>query len=504
MKVDANDLARMLLRSGPRTGPLHHRLSEGLKELIDLGELPPETVLPAERRLARALTLSRTTVVTAYQTLCRQGLVERRQGSGTSVSRGAGGRETVSARILAGDRVGTSYLHGALATIDFSTATLPCLGLVPEIAGAINKEEYAALGVEHHGYHPRGLPMLRERIARAYTEAGVPTTPDQILITSGAQQALELITLGCLQPGDDVLVENPTYRGALEAFSLANCRIRSVPCDDNGLQAETAERFVAHQTPRLIYVQSAVHNPTGAVLTDARRSRLARLAERHHVIVVDDTALAGTAIDGPIPTPIAGLTTNERVLTIGSMSKLFWSGLRLGWIRASVRVVSRLSRMKGVTDLGTSLVSQQIAVRLLDRLEEAQAARRRELSVGLRDLAGLLHEHLPTWRYQLPRGGASLWVLIPVDSVTNFAHVALRHGVEILPGRAFCPEDATDDHTRLSYALPRTALVTGVQRLARAYAAYHGDHSVPLHQRATSTLGAAMWPRPALAQPQHD
>ena len=380
-----------------------------------------------------------------------------------------------------GGNGGEAAMAGLHPTIDFSTAALPCLPLVPEVAATLTRADYAALTTGLLGYQPCGLYALRERIARMYADAGVPTSYDQILITSGAQQALELITHGCLEAGDSVLTEAPTYRGALEAFRLANCRIRSVPCDDNGMDVEQAEQLVGEGRLRLIYVQSCVHNPTGSVLASGRRRRLARLAEQHQVVVVDDTALAGTLLEGSQPASLAALSRTDRILTVGSMSKLFWCGLRLGWIRGSAQVVARLAQMKGVTDLGTSLVSQQIAVPLLERLDEAQAIRRRELAAGLESLTGLLREHVPDWTWRPPRGGASLWVRIPTGSVTNFAHVAARHGVAILPGTAFSPGCLTDDHTRLPYALPRPTMAAGVQRLARAWEAYVGGHSgVPL------------------------
>lgn len=493
MRFGADQLATMLLESNGTNGPLHHRLSAGLRELIELGELPPDALLPSERGLASALAVSRTTVVAAYQTLREDGLLVRRQGSGTRVSVPSTRyqRETVSARALTDDDPnsqlhGGQFLHEPLATVDFSAAALPCLPLVPEVAAGLTEADYTALGADHHGYHPRGLPALRERLARAYTESGVPTTAEEILITSGAQQALELITHGCLQPGDSVITEAPTYRGALQALSLANCRIRSVPCDEHGLDVSQVERLVTDRPARLIYAQSTVHNPTGAVLAETRRHQLARLAEQRRVIVVDDTALADTVFDPLAAQALAAFTTSDRVLTIGSMSKLFWGGLRIGWIRGRAHVISRLAQMKGITDLGTSLVSQQIAVHLLDRVGEATRVRQDQLSAGLATLTGLLEQHLPDWTWQQPRGGASLWVHVPADSVTSFAHVASRFGVAILPGTVFMPDGGGDDHTRLPYALPRPVLSAGVARLARAWDAYTSGHR-PLPVAAATT-----------------
>lgn len=488
MRFTAEHLALMLLESGARSGPLHRRLSDGLQQLIHLGELPADALLPSERALAEALHVSRTTVVSAYQALRQAGLIERRQGSGTRVGLPGrrGERETVSAFALTGEHSADHFLDRPLATVDFSTAAMPCLPVVPKIAATLTESEYAKLGAEHPGYHPRGLSVLREQIASTYTAAGLPTTADQILVTNGAQQALELIAHGCLQPGDDVVTETPTYRGAVEAFRLVNCRLRSVACDENGLDVEGLERLVADRPPRLIYLQSAVHNPTGSVLTTGRRHRLARLAEGHQTIVVDDTALEGTLFDGTAPPPLAALTRSERLLTIGSMSKLFWAGLRLGWIRGDAQVVSRLAQMKGITDLGTSLVSQMITVHLLGHVDEARAARREQLADGLRELVGLLATHLPSWNWRPPRGGASLWVQIPTGSVTNFAHIAMRSGVAILPGTVFSPDGLNDDHTRLPYALPPSTLRAGVQRLAQAWDAYaSGRDVVPVHSATT-------------------
>lgn len=464
----------MLLESTGRSGPLHRQLSDGLRELIELGELPTGAMLPSERAMAAAVHISRTTVVAAYQTLRHEGLVERRQGSGTMVSGAgsAGSRETVSSRALTGHHAGDQFLRGPVASVDFTMAALPCLPTVPKVAASLTEDEYAMVALEKPGYHPGGLPMLRGQIADTYTRSGLRTSPDQILVTSGAQQALELIAHGCLQPGDEVVTETPTYRGAVEALTLASSRLRSVPCDGHGLDVDRLEHDLASRRPRLIYVQSTVHNPTGSVLADGRRQKLAHIAEGDHIVVVDDTSLEGTRFDGQRPPLLAELTATDRVLTIGSMSKLFWGGLRLGWIRGGVQVVSRLAQMKGITDLGTSLVSQLIAVHLLDELDAARAARREQLTAGLNALTSLLAAHLPDWSWSRPRGGACLWVHVPGDSVTNFAHVARQFGVAILPGTVFSPDGMNDDRTRLPYALPGSTLSAGVQRLAHAWSAY--------------------------------
>lgn len=467
LRFSADELARMLVGTGARSGPLYRQLSDSLAELIERGELPPGATLPPERALATALTVSRTTIVAAYQALRESKRLERRQGSGTRVSPDRN-RETVSG--LAGDHAASQFLNGPLATIDFATAALPSLDLVADVAAGLTRDDYLRLTSTYHGYHLRGLPALRERIARWYSDAGLPTAPEDILITSGAQQALELVARGCLQAGDGVVVEQPTYRGALEAFARTGSRLRTVRIDEQGLDVAALERLLTNESPRLVYVQTAAHNPTGAVLSDERRQRLAKLLDQHEVVLVDDTSLAGTAFDGR-STPGA-LATHERLVTIGSMSKLFWGGLRLGWIRAVPQVVSRFAQVRGITDLGSSLVAQEVALRLIDHREQAAAERRTTLPVGLQTLTKLLAEYLPDWSWREPEAGASLWVRLPHGDATHFAQIALRYGVALLPGAVFSADGSTDHHTRLPYALPTATLTQGVTRLTQAWTDY--------------------------------
>lgn len=473
-------MAQMLLQWSAGTGPLHVQLSDALGRLIELGELPPGVILPSERGFAAALAVSRTTVVAAYRTLVETGRLERHQGSGTRVKpdlAAGSSREIVSARLLAGDHAADIFLANQSATIDFSAAILPQLPLVAEIASSLTRDDYVRLGQQQHGYHPRGLPTLRERLAQVYTERGVPTSPEEILVTSGAQQALELIVAGCAKAGDEVAIEDPTYRGATETLTQANCIVHRVPSDENGIDTAAFSHLLDSSLIRLAYVQTGIHNPTGAALPEERGQHLARLADRHDTILVEDTSLEGTQLDGSIGTRLAQFG-GERVLTVGSMSKLFWSGLRLGWIRASSRTIARLAQLKGFADLGTSLVSQQIGLLLLDHLDEARKARQEQLLAGAQTLKQLLTEHLPTWRWQEPRGGASLWITIPGADTGYFSQITLRYGVAILPGSVFSADGA--EHTRLPYSLDPTVLRAGVQRLARAWDAYQGLMSVDL------------------------
>ncbi len=501
-KYLAQQLSQMLFQWSAGPGPLHRRLSEGIGQLIELGELAAGSSLPPERELAVALAVSRATVVAAYENLRLDGRVERRQGSGTRVRHryptAGAEREIVSSGLLAGGHTAGPYLSESVELIDFSTAAQPCLPLVADVAAAISRQEYLELGSRDHGYHPRGLPALRERLARMYTAQDLPTTPDQILITSGAQQAIRLITAGCLQYGDVVAVEEPTYRGALEAFTQAGCRMRSIPCDVDGMDISALGYVTRSSSVQMAYVQS-VHNPTGAVLSAIRRQRLAQIAEERQLLVLDDTSLSGTQHEGPYPALVAAYNDSEWILTVGSMSKLFWGGLRLGWIRGSARTISRLAQVKGFTDLGTSLISQRIGLHLLDHLDDARLARRIELAEGARDLCCLLGELLPQWTWQAPRGGSSLWVCMPGAHSAQFSQVALRFGVLLSPGTVFSGNTAGIEHARLPFALDQEVLRTGVRRLARAWDAYSDrapGYPLVLGGRGSSARGRGSAPAP--------
>lgn len=480
-RINGSGLARLLGSWTSGSGPLHRQLSSALRELIALGELPPSTRLPSERSLADTLAISRTTVVAAYQALRHAGLIASRQGSGTFVRPPDAGALPVhgpaGVGVLAGETRMSAFLPGSTSRIvDLTSAAVPGIPLVAEVAGSFRQEDYAGV-TEGHGYAPKGFPELRAAVAAWYVDAGVPTTAGQVLITSGAQQALELVAAACLDPGDTVLLEDPSYRGALQAFRTVGARLRTVPTGPAGADLDAVDAALAAQAPRFVYVLPTAHNPTGTVMPRGARGRLVEQTTSRQVLLVDDGSTVGTVFRGPTPPPLAALAPDGPIVTIGSMSKVFWGGLRVGWIRAQPPLIARLARVKGVSDLGTSLLSQMVSLRLLTRHAEAVELRQQQLRAGYELLAGLLAEALPSWSWQEPAGGASLWVRLPQPVATGFAQLALRHGVAIVPGPVFSGAEHCEEHLRLPYAVPPGLMQAGVRRLAGAWAAWGpGDH----------------------------
>jgi DNA-binding transcriptional MocR family regulator len=460
------------------SGPVYQRLADAVRAAIERGELPPGARLPSERELAERLAVSRTTVVSAYQQLRSGQWIESRQGSGTRVRGSA--RAPLAAR-LKEDPAGSfrrhpvyrSLVEGPGGTIEFLGAHLPAPELLHREALRIDQAALAEV-LRGPGYLPMGLPALRQAIARHLTRSGMETSEEQVLVTHGAQQAIGLAGALFVERGDAVVVENPTYLGSIDIFTGLSARLVSVPVGGDAAWIARLKETVKRAAPRLIYLMPTFQNPTGAVLPVAVRRSLARLSRELQIPIVEDNTLADLSLSAPPPPPIASFDAAAPILTIGSLSKLFWGGLRIGWIRASEEILARITRLKIMADLGGSLIGQLVAVRLLAEAERVKAIRRREMRERLDRLTKLLSRHLPDWSWDTPAGGLSLWVRLPQGDANSFAQAALRHGVAVVPGSLASPDGGCTEHLRLPYVLEAEPMREGVERLARAWEAYVG------------------------------
>jgi len=356
--------------------------------------------------------------------------------------------------------------------IDLSAVALSAAAPVLDGLRSMTDHDWTAL-TSVQGYFPLGLSLVREAIAQDFEQRGIPTSENQIIVTTGAQQGLDLIASAWLQPGDGVVVEDPTYAGALPVLRKAGVRVLPAPMDEQGVRIDTLEQLVARESVKLIYLNPTFHNPTGTVLSAARRLQITSLAQTKGIVVVESTVQADLSLRGaPPPKYLAATNPHDGVLTIGSMSALFWTGLRVGWVRGPAQSIFQLGQVKGTLDLGTPLVDQLLAARLLPRVDEVAQWRRDQLRERLDLVASLLVELLPEWTWEAPSGGTSLWVRLPNEGASQFAQVALRHGVMILPGSSFSVRDAYDDHLRIPFVIEPQALRMGIERLAAAWTEY--------------------------------
>jgi len=450
------------------SAPLFRQLARGIASGIERGALARGTRLPSERALATALVVSRGTVVAAYDQLVADGLIERQQGSGTYVL-GAG------VLGLPPGREGSALVHrlvdlsaGPSSIVDLSISVLHDASNLPPVALASN--ELRAVEPDT-GYSPWGLTGLRRSLAEHVTGWGLPSAADEIVVTTGAQQAISAAAACWLRPGDIVVVEDPTYPGAIAAFGQAGARLRGVGVDRSGVRIDELAAALADR-PALVYLQSTVHSPTGVVLSRSRRRAIAALIEEARVPLLEDLALADLAWT-PAPPPIASFCTDASVAVVGSLSKLFWGGLRVGWVRAPAPLATRFANVKATQDLGSSAVSQVLAERLLHATATTDTGYVDRLNADLRaryrTMALALASGLPGWTWDAPSGGLSIWIRLPAPNAEAFAQAALRHGVAVATAPALSPSNGHADRLRLSFSGPPALLEEGVRRLADAW-----------------------------------
>ena len=462
-------------------GPLYLRISDGLKRLVDRGDVVLGTVLPAERSLARSLAVSRSTVVAAYERLKREGWLDSRRGSGTWVRRPDPSPERVDAVstgrlfLSADGQVGRPEIGRPNLppdTIDLSVAALPATSALRRL---IEQPHGSGLDevLAQHGYLPHGLSALRRIVSERLATRGLATDPDHVVITTGSHQAISLIARQTVQAGDSVVIESPTFPGALDIFRRFGARAIPLPLDEHGARTDLLEDLVLRSGARLVYLSPDFHNPTGTVLPLERRQQVARIAQRTGIIVIEDQTMAELDLDGGgLPPSIGSLAPDATVMTVGSTAKLMWAGLRTGWVHVPADWIVRMLATKTVADLGSALLDQLLSIRLLEQVDAIRTERVNELRPRRDALVDALHTRLPDWTFKVPAGGLSLWAHLPSGNAEEFAELALEHRVAVIPGPALSVDDGNRRALRMAYVEPEDRLVTAVDRLAAAWAHY--------------------------------
>ncbi|MFZ3493702.1 PLP-dependent aminotransferase family protein [Streptomyces sp. 5.8] len=456
--------------------PGYRALADAVRTLILDGRIALHVRLPAERELAEAVGASRATVTGAYDLLRESGYVRSRRGSGTWTELPEGHRP-VGAHAI----VGGGYSADGDPGIDLAIAAMgaPEDSLTDAVAWAAPRLPAFA---RSPGYHPFGLPDLRTAIAERFTRRGLATRPEQILVTAGAQQAFALVVSLLCRPGDRVMTENPTYANALDALRHARLRTGSIAVSDAGWDLEIAESALRQTVPRLAYVIPDFHNPTGALMPEEQRLRLLAATRRTGTWLVVDETIADIALDVPAPAPLASLAPGgaggaDHVMTIGSLSKTHWGGLRVGWIRATAKMITELTAVRVAADMTGSVLDQLVALPLLEGLERTLPGRLERLREQRAALIASLERHTPEWTWQVAPGGLSLWVDLGEPVSSALADRAAAAGVNIGRGARFGVDPGTFEHRlRIPYTLTADRLDEGVRRLAEAF---HGGVPLP-------------------------
>ncbi|MGZ4437806.1 MAG: MocR-like transcription factor YczR [Nocardioidaceae bacterium] len=454
--------ARMatLLGSALDRSPAYLGLADGLRLLISDGRVPTGTRLPSERELTEALGVSRTTVTRAYAVLRERGYLESRRGSG-SVSRLPAPR---------GGRTGDHPLSPGSPDGDLLDLTCAAPVAPPGVAAAYERAaEQLPAYLSGTGYFPSGLPVLREAIADRYTARGLPTSPDQVVVTSGALAGIAVASRALAGVGDRVLVESPTYPNAIAALRRTGARLAGVTVDPTGWDTGAVEAALRQVGARAAYLVPDFHNPTGALMDDEQRARVGRaLARARTTALVDETLVEIAVDDVAMPAPFASHA--PAAITVGSASKAFWGGLRIGWLRAPLEQVGALVGSRLSLDLGAPPMEQLVLAELLRARDDVATFRRERLRTSRAALVEGIRSRLPDWRFVVPSGGLALWCELPEALSSSLAVAAERQGVLLAPGPVFAPEGGLERFVRLPFTRRPEDLTLVTERLATAWA----------------------------------
>ncbi|GAA3626614.1 PLP-dependent aminotransferase family protein [Microbacterium awajiense] len=435
--------------------PAYEALADGIRVLCVDNRLAPGTTLPAERELAAALGLSRSTVAAAYESLRGSAHIRSLRGSGSV---------TLPLR-----RHDPGLTSGAPDAIDLQQASPPAW---PGLAGVFTEvAQSAATLVAGTGYDMHGSTTLRSHIADRYTARGLPTRPDEVLITNGAQSALHLLAAVLVGRGDRVLVETPTYPHAAEAMRAAGGRLIGVPVTtSDGWDLDRAEQAFARGLPVLAYLMPDFQNPTGRTMTAADAARIDAAARRTGSILVLDETTADLDIDRASPGHAFDPVRRTGVVRVGSLGKSVWGGLRLGWIRCEEPLVRRLMAARPVRDLGSPDFEQAVAATVLERFGDVLAQRAHVLGASRDALRECVTARIPEWRVPCPDGGVALWIELDAPFSAALVMDARARGVLLSAGARFGVDGGYDRHLRLPFTTSPERLAVAVDRLADSWA----------------------------------
>ena len=470
--------------------PLYKQICTGLREAILSGELAEGTRLPTERALARELGVNRTTVMNAYNELASEGLIEGHVGRGTMVKRG-----DIHNNIEPFEQETPSWLFGLAANeeltlgpdarilseitamserkemISFATGT-PAPDLLPaELLRSIVNNELPGARQSALDYCPvEGLQSLRREIAARMRSRGVVVDPRHILILSGSTQGIGLIGRLLLNAGDEVIVETPTYLGAIQAFRALGARVIGIPTDKDGMRVDLLDAILARRSPRFIYLLPTFQNPTGAVMSPERRRRLLLLAQRYQVPIVEDDPYGEIYFNGVAPQPLKALDVHGNVLYLSTFSKILAPGLRVAWLVAPEQMIERLSLHKQIFDLNTNAMGQWLVSAILRHgyLDEHLVLLRQRYKQKRDSMLQAISSYWPTSvRVSTPGGGFHLWCHLPATiSARALLREAAHEHVAFVIGEPFHIDGGGHHAIRLSFAYPSLEHIEeGVRRI---------------------------------------
>ncbi|POX37502.1 GntR family transcriptional regulator [Streptomyces sp. Ru73] len=452
---------------GGRRIPAYRTLADGVRLLVLEGRIPVAARLPAERELAAALSVSRTTVAAAYEALRAEGFLESRRGSGSWTA------------VPAGNPLPTRGLEplppeAAGSMIDLGCAALPAPEpwLTRAVQGVMAE---LPLYAHTHGDYPAGLPALRQALADRYTARGIPTMPEQIMVTTGAMGAVAAICRLITRPGERVAVDSPSYANILQLMRDAGARLVPVALAERlaGWDIPAWRQVMRDAAPRMAYVVADFHNPTGSLATEEQRRGLVAAARSAGTVLVVDETMTELCLDPGVEVPPAVCSfdpSGSSVITVGSASKAFWAGMRIGWVRAAPDIIRSLVAARAYADLGSPVLEQLAITSLLegDGWAESVEIRRAQARENRDAIVDAVRRHLPDWEFSVPSGGLTLWARTGGLSGSRIAEAGERLGVRVPSGPRFGVDGAFEGFVRLPFTVNGAVADQAASRLAGA------------------------------------
>jgi 2-aminoadipate transaminase len=440
----------------PQSGtPIYRQLGDYLQRLIETGDLRSGDRLPPTRELAGQLGLNRTTISAAYERLESAGLIKGEVGRGSYVCGGPERRAELNWTRALTASVSTSAGIAAIGAISF-TSSRPSEKLFPidefreccrEVLDSRNLKSLLQLG------SPGGYEPLRRYLLDRAIQNGIASDSDDILITNGCQQALDLLRRALVLPGEKVALEEPVYPGLKNLFLEAGAELIGVPANSDGIDLYAVERAFEAGAKALV-VTPSFQNPTGATMPAAHRAEICRMARAAAVAVIENDIYSDLAYDTGNSLPRLKQLDPD-VILLGSFSKIAFPGIRVGWIIGPRPVIARATELKQLADLHTDHLSQAFLLRFA---ESGKLARHQAIVIAaaqekLRALDQSCRRYLANCTWKVPRGGMNMWIQLPagLDAVA-LRGLAQQAGIDYLPGRYFSVSRPLDSGLRLSFA----------------------------------------------------
>lgn len=454
--------------------PIYLQIKESVRKLIVQGTLRPGERLPSTRQLSNQLGINRMTVDAAFRGLEADGLIQSHVGRGSFVSPLASvlePKEKPEYDPEAASRFWTPLFVDS-RTNPVSLPTMPAwqssrsISFVaaapgPELFPAIEFRRCADFVLKRRISDisrigsPDGLASLKSYLARWFSQNGMEVSEDEIIITTGCQQGMDLVRKLLIGPGDSLVMCNPNYPGAVAALAPTSTERLPMPMQSSGIDVRSLTSLLSQGRSKLIYTVPNFHNPTGASLPLESRRQLCVLASQFRVPIVEDDVFGELRYSGPVLPTLRSLRP-EVTIYVGSFSKMLTPALRLGWMIAPRPVIQQVNLLKQSADLHTNLLIQATMEEFCRRdLLNRHMRRMRRVFMKRRDaMAEALHKHFPDEaRFEIPDGGLSMWVTLPADCNTDeLARLSDERGVRFLPGSAFYFRSHLHNSLRLSFA----------------------------------------------------